>query len=167
MSMRNGAIRATEAQIQQGGCECPCRRTRQQSTPPQAPNLLDMTLGERALAFARRRTNVLFSADHRPPTSPANTTNRALARHKLRRSAFFPSACCQRCTIHMGGTWTGRSVAVQWRIEGGIHRKLPPNKGRPSAMISNLRPLLATGTARSKSLNSTLVNPGASFPTNA
>ena len=34
MSVRDGAIRATGAPIQQGGGECPCRRTCQ-STPPQ------------------------------------------------------------------------------------------------------------------------------------
>ena len=65
-----------------------------------------MTLGsDRALAFARSRTNVLrlrgpstadLPSQHNQPCS-------GLAAHKLRISAFFPSACdCQRCTIHTG-----------------------------------------------------------------
>ena len=77
MSVRNGVINVAGVQIQQRGYECPCRRTRQQSTPPQASSLLDSASRDTWL-WSRFdcRTNVRVSADHRPPTSPTNTTNR-------------------------------------------------------------------------------------------
>ena len=103
-----------------------------------------MTLGsEHALAFARSRTNVLVSnlpSQHNQPCS-------GLAAHELRISALFPLGQNQDGPFRRSATEKRgyQQQAARHRTRGG------------SAMISNRRPPLATGTAKSKSLNSTLV----------
>ena len=80
------------------------------------------------------------------------------AAHKLQISAVFPSACdCQSCTHGRNQDGPFRPQCYGETRVASSASCAPPNKGRPSAMIFNLRPPLATGTARPKSPNSTLV----------
>ena len=60
------------------------------------------------------------TTDRRPP-QPTQPTVLWLGGPQT-PGAFFLSACdCQSCTIHMGGTRTGRFVAMHRGNEGGIH----------------------------------------------
>ena len=91
-----------------GGCECPCRRSRQQSTRPQGPRLGVLTLGsDRTSLHAKSPTNVLVSAatDCRPPQP---TT---MAAHKLRRVRSF-----RRCVLMLPtalGSWLTRERGIR------------------------------------------------------
>ena len=145
---------ATGAQIQPGVCECPCRRKIRRF----------VTLSSnRALAFAKSCTTCWHqrTTDRRlaQPTQP--TVLWLGGPSSSGQSAFLQFGCnnWQNCTIHMGGTRMSRSVAFVLE-ERGWHPPqscTPREEGKSSAMISNLCPPVATSTARSKSLNNSLV----------
>ena len=83
-----------------------------------------------ARAFARRVRNCLVSSDHRPPTSPARTTNRALPLSFLRLAAKTAPA-----------TWAARGCAEpsQCKTDTTVVSTASwgnPTKGSPSAKIS-------------------------------
>ena len=82
---------------------------------------------ERDLASANNRRKVTGSADQRPATSPASTTNlaRAARTHKFRVSAFFSPTCClQRNSIRGGCTGPWCSISPQSRNKGGVDHQL-------------------------------------------
>ena len=122
-----------------------------------APLLRKKTGSHLARAFARRDRNSLVSSDHRPPTSPARTTNRALQRG-LTSSGLVLSFLRLAATKTAPSTWAARGCAEpsQCKADTSVVSTAswaPPNKGNPSAKISIRLLSSGSGSAKSKSRN--------------
>ena len=83
-----------------------------------------------ARAFARRVRNCLVSSDHRPPTSPTRTTNRALPRGLTSSGRFSPSyAWPQPRLLHPRGR--PGDAQNRHKHECGVHRQFASEQGQP------------------------------------